>query len=213
MIPKFDRLNSPYGKANTIEELCKQVGLPVEGHEIVHEYSDARGREARQNGRAALALQAHRSRGSVLRGSLQGVMDGHLRRPLINVKGESSRWTAVRSRALRGGNAAGGIFFHNYAGGASWAPRLFGRIVGNELAARAKRARSNPFETWRHTKMIKNILAAAALTLAMVSAASATPALADRHAAKGARVRELPQDRSDAGRGREEGRLQGLPQL
>ena len=33
--------------------------------------------------------------------------------------------------------------------------------------------------------MIKNILAAAALTLAMVSAASATPALADRHAAKG----------------------------
>lgn len=28
VIPKFDRLNSPYGKADTIEELCKQVGLP-----------------------------------------------------------------------------------------------------------------------------------------------------------------------------------------
>ena len=30
VIPKFDRLNSPYGKADTIEELCKQVKLPVE---------------------------------------------------------------------------------------------------------------------------------------------------------------------------------------
>ena len=40
------------------------------------------------------------------------------------------------------GNAAGGIFFHNYAGGAQLgAATVFGRIVGNELAARAKRAK------------------------------------------------------------------------
>ena len=28
VIAKFDRLHSPYGKADTIEELCKQVNLP-----------------------------------------------------------------------------------------------------------------------------------------------------------------------------------------
>ena len=30
VIPKFDHLNSPYGKADTIEALCKSVKLPVE---------------------------------------------------------------------------------------------------------------------------------------------------------------------------------------
>ena len=41
VIPKFDRLNSPYGKADTIEELCKQVGLPAEKvKKLVDEYNE-----------------------------------------------------------------------------------------------------------------------------------------------------------------------------
>lgn len=63
--------------------------------------------------------------------------------PLINVKGEIQ---SMDGRSIPGlyaaGNAAGGIFFHNYAGGAQLgAATVFGRIVGNELAARAKRAK------------------------------------------------------------------------
>ena len=42
VIAKFDRLHSPYGKADTIEELCKQVNLPEKN--VVKEvkaYNDA----------------------------------------------------------------------------------------------------------------------------------------------------------------------------
>lgn len=42
VIPKFDRLNSPYGKADTIEELCRQVKLPVEKVvKTIKEYNEA----------------------------------------------------------------------------------------------------------------------------------------------------------------------------
>ena len=39
------------------------------------------------------------------------------------------------------GNSAGGIFFHNYAGGAQLgAATVFGRVAGVEMANRAKKA-------------------------------------------------------------------------
>ena len=42
VIPKFDMLNSPYGKANTIEEVAKQAGLPpAKIVALVKEYNDA----------------------------------------------------------------------------------------------------------------------------------------------------------------------------
>ena len=45
----------------------------------------------------------------------------------------------IRDSLYAVGNSAGGIFFHNYAGGAQLgAATVFGRIAGNEIAARAK---------------------------------------------------------------------------
>lgn len=42
VIPKFERLNSPYGKADTIEALAKQVGLPADKIvKIVADYNKA----------------------------------------------------------------------------------------------------------------------------------------------------------------------------
>lgn len=42
VIPKFDMLNSPYGKADTIEEVAKQAGLPpAKIVALVKEYNEA----------------------------------------------------------------------------------------------------------------------------------------------------------------------------
>ena len=55
----------------------------------------------------------------------------------------ASAWLRRERTSIPGlyavGNSAGGIFFHNYAGGAQLgAATVFGRIAGNEIAARAK---------------------------------------------------------------------------
>mgnify|MGYP000161093747 CR=1 FL=1 len=61
--------------------------------------------------------------------------------PLINTKAEVQN---LDRRSIPGlyavGNAAGGIFFHNYAGGAQLgAATVFGRIAGREIASRVKK--------------------------------------------------------------------------
>ena len=60
--------------------------------------------------------------------------------PLINAKAEIQNMDGQSIPGLyAAGNAAGGIFFHNYAGGAQLgAATVFGRIAGAELAKRAK---------------------------------------------------------------------------
>ncbi|MDR3769782.1 MAG: FAD-dependent oxidoreductase [Sutterella sp.] len=146
VIPKFDRLNSPYGKADTIEELCKQVGLPVEKvTKIVKEYNDAlkAGKLAEMNPPCTYKKPHPVAKAPFYAVPFQGGMTATFGGPLINVKGEIQ---SMDGRSIPGlyaaGNAAGGIFFHNYAGGAQLgAATVFGRIVGNELAARAKRVK------------------------------------------------------------------------
>ena len=62
----------------------------------------------------------------------QGGMTATFGGPLINTKAEIQSLYAA-------GNAAGGIFFFNYAGGAQLgAATVYGRIAGRELANRAK---------------------------------------------------------------------------
>ena len=62
--------------------------------------------------------------------------------PLINTKAEVQNLDGKSIPGLYAvGNSAGGIFYHNYAGGAQLgAATVFGRVAGVELANNAKKA-------------------------------------------------------------------------
>ena len=64
---------------------------------------------------------------------------------MINTKAEIQDLDGKSIAGLyAAGNSAGGIFFHNYAGGAQLgAATVFGRIAGAEMAARAKAAKKS----------------------------------------------------------------------
>ena len=70
----------------------------------------------------------------------QGGMTATFGGPLINTKAEIQSLDGGSIPGLyAAGNAAGGIFFFNYAGGAQLgAATVYGRIAGRELANRAK---------------------------------------------------------------------------
>ena len=143
VIPKFDRLNSPYGKADTIEELCRQVKLPVEKVvKTIKEYNEAvkSGKLGEMNPPCTYKKPHEVAKAPFYAVPFQGGMTATFGGPLINVKAEIQNLDGTSIPGLYAvGNSAGGIFFHNYAGGAQLgAATVFGRIAGNEIAARAK---------------------------------------------------------------------------
>ena len=143
VIPKFDRLNSPYGKADTIEELCRQVKLPVEKVvKTIKEYNEAvkPGKLGEMNPPCTYKKPHEVAKAPFYAVPFQGGMTATFGGPLINVKAEIQNLDGTSIPGLYAvGNSAGGIFFHNYAGGAQLgAATVFGRIAGNEIAARAK---------------------------------------------------------------------------
>lgn len=143
VIPKFDRLNSPYGKADTIEALCKQVGLPADRvTAVVKAYNEAleKGTLGEMNPPCTYKKPHPIAKAPFYAVPFQGGMTATFGGPLINTKAEVQN---LERRSIPGlyavGNAAGGIFYHNYAGGAQLgAATVFGRIAGREMAARAK---------------------------------------------------------------------------
>ena len=143
VIPKFDRLNSPYGKADTIEELCRQVKLPAEKVvKTIKEYNEAvkSGKLGEMNPPCTYKKPHEVAKAPFYAVPFQGGMTATFGGPLINVKAEIQNLDGTSIPGLYAvGNSAGGIFFHNYAGGAQLgAATVFGRIAGNEIAARAK---------------------------------------------------------------------------
>lgn len=143
VIPKFDRLNNPYGKANTIEELCKQVNLPADRIKaLVKEYNEAveKGTLGKMNPPCTYKKPHKLEKAPFYAVPFQGGMTATFGGPLINAKAEIQNMDGQSIPGLyAAGNAAGGIFFHNYAGGAQLgAATVFGRIAGAELAKRAK---------------------------------------------------------------------------
>ena len=143
VIPKFDRLNSPYGKADTIEELCRQVKLPVEKVvKTIKEYNEAvkSGKLGEMNPPCTYKKPHEVAKAPFYAVPFQGGMTATFGGPLINVKAEIQNLDGTSIPGLYAvGNSAGGIFFHNYAGGAQLgAATVFSRIAGNEIAARAK---------------------------------------------------------------------------
>lgn len=145
VIPKFDRLNSPYGKADTIEELCKQVGLPAEKvKKLVDEYNEKMkaGKLGEMNPPCTYKKPHPIAKAPFYAVPLQGGMTATFGGPLINTKTEIQNLDGKSIPGLyAAGNSAGGIFFHNYAGGAQLgAATVFGRVAGVEMANRAKKA-------------------------------------------------------------------------
>lgn len=144
VIAKYERLNSPYGKADTIAELCQQVGLPADKvKKLVDDYN-----AKRQAGQLAEMVPpcTYKKPHPIAKAPfyaipLQGGMTATFGGPLINTKTEIQNLDGKSIPGLyAAGNSAGGIFFHNYAGGAQLgAATVFGRIAGREMAERAKR--------------------------------------------------------------------------
>jgi flavocytochrome c len=146
VIAKYDRLNSPYGKADTIEELAKQVKLPAEKiAKLVNEYNQA----VKDNKLGEMTPPNTYKKPHLIEKApfyavpLQGGMTATFGGPLINTKAEVQNLDGKSIPGLYAvGNSAGGIFFHNYAGGAQLgAATVFGRIAGKELADRAAAAK------------------------------------------------------------------------
>lgn len=144
VIAKFDRLHSPYGKADTIEALCRQVGLP-EGKVVraVKEYNDAlaAGRLEEMTPPNTYRKPHPVARAPFYAVPFQGGMTATFGGPLINTRAEVQSLDGGSIPGLyAAGNAAGGIFCFNYAGGAQLgAATVFGRIAAREMAERAKR--------------------------------------------------------------------------
>ena len=143
VIAKFDRLHSPYGKADTIEELCKQVNLPEKN--VVKEvkaYNDALAAGKLEDMVPPCTYKKPHpvAKAPFYAVPFQGGMTATFGGPLINTKAEIQSLDGGSIPGLyAAGNAAGGIFFFNYAGGAQLgAATVYGRIAGRALANRAK---------------------------------------------------------------------------
>ncbi len=146
VIPKFERLNSPFGKADTIEAVAKQVGLPADKIvKVVDEYNKAvkEGKLGKMNPPNTYKKPHLIEKAPFYAIPLQGGMTATFGGPLINTKAEVQNLDGKSIPGLYAvGNSAGGIFFHNYAGGAQLgAATVFGRIAGKELAERAAKAK------------------------------------------------------------------------
>ena len=109
-------------KADTIEELCKQVKLPVERvTAIVKAYNEAveKGTLDQMNPRCTYKTPHPIKKAPFYAVPFQGGMTATFGGPLINAKAEIQNLDGESIPGLyAAGNSAGGIFFHNYAGGA-----------------------------------------------------------------------------------------------
>ena len=143
VIAKFDRLNSPYGKADTLEALCKQVGLPEKNVlKEVKAYNDALAAGKLEDMTPPCTYKKPHpvAKAPFYAVPFQGGMTATFGGPLINTKAEIQSLDGGSIPGLyAAGNAAGGIFYFNYAGGAQLgAATVYGRIAAREMARRAK---------------------------------------------------------------------------
>lgn len=144
-LKKMDSLNSPYGKADSIEEVAKQVGLPIKAvKEEVERYNRAVKEGALKNLSPACSYPnpVALDKAPFYAIPFQGGMTATFGGPLINERAEVQN---LERKSIPGlyavGNASGGLFFHNYIGGAQLgAATVFGRIAGQQMAKRALRA-------------------------------------------------------------------------
>lgn len=145
VIKTFKKLNTPYCEACSIEELAKQMNAPIEAvTAAVKEYNDRlqAGTLSQMNPPCTYKDPHPLTNGPFYAFPFEGGMTATFGGPLINSKAEVQN---LELRSIPGlyaaGNAAGGLFFRNYIGGAQFGgATVFGRIAGHEMAARALKA-------------------------------------------------------------------------
>ena len=146
VIRRFERLNTPYYKADTIEELAKQIKIdPAVLKKDVDQYNEAQknGTLKQMNPPCSYAKSFPIAKAPFYAIPYEGGMTATFGGPLINTKAEIQN---LEGKSIPGlyaaGNAAGGLFFRDYIGGAQLGgATVFGRIAGREMAARAKAAK------------------------------------------------------------------------
>ena len=139
----YKRTGAPVYVGQTVEEAAKKAGLPEAAvAKTVKAYNEAvaagKGSTLTPTNTLPKARTVEKAPFYIV--PFQGGMTATFGGPLINVKAEIQNLDGTSIPGLyAAGNSAGGIFFHNYAGGAQLgAATVFGRIAGNEIAARAK---------------------------------------------------------------------------
>lgn len=142
---RFARLNTKFHKADTIEALAEAIKVPAgKLAALVKEYNDRLAAKTlpEMNPPCTYRDPHPLANGPFYAFPYEGGMTATFGGPLINTKAEVQN---MEGRSIRGlyaaGNAAGGLFFRNYIGGAQFGgATVFGRIAGHEMAARAKKA-------------------------------------------------------------------------
>ncbi|MVX56895.1 FAD-dependent oxidoreductase [Parasutterella muris] len=136
----YESKKAPVYKADTIEGLAKEAGLdPVELKKIVDEYN-----AALQNGKLGELTppNTHKNPRPILKAPFyavpfQGGMTATFGGPLINTKGQV---LDTEGRPIKGlyavGNAAGGLFYDNYVGGAQLtSASVIGMAIADHMKA------------------------------------------------------------------------------
>lgn len=141
---RFERLNTTYHKADTLEALCKAIKIdPQKVIHTVNRYNDGIAKKTLLDMNPPCSYKDPRpvATGPFYAFPFEGGMTATFGGPLINTKAQ------VQNNELKSipglyaaGNAAGGLFYRNYIGGAQFgAATVFGRIAGREMAAEAKK--------------------------------------------------------------------------
>lgn len=145
-LPRYDRLNSPYFRADTLEELCRLTHLPYAAvKKVTDDYNSA----VEHGTLKDMVPPCSYKEGFKIEKApfyavpYEGGMTATFGGPLIDTQ---ARVKNLENKVIPGlyaaGNAAGGLFFRNYNGGSQLgAACVFGTIAANEMAKRAKLAK------------------------------------------------------------------------
>jgi len=142
-IAKYTAMNSPFLKADSIEELAKKLKIsPQKLRKVVDEYNEAvkAGKTKSLEPPCSLANPKPITGTQFFAFPFEGGMTATHGGPKINAH---TQVVNLEDKVIPGlyavGNSAGGLFYKNYLGGSQLgACTVFGRIAGREIANRAK---------------------------------------------------------------------------
>ena len=144
MVAKFEGFHSPFYKADTIADLAKAAGLPVEATvRTVEQFNEAVRNDTLRELVPPNTVKAPRplAKPPFYAFPFEGGMTATFGGPKINTRAEVLN---LEDQPIPGlyaaGNAAGGLFFDDYIGGTQLgAATVFGRIAAGQTVARAKK--------------------------------------------------------------------------
>ena len=144
-VKKYKNMNAVYCSADSLDELCKKAGIEAKAAvQSVNAYNKAVDDKttAAMTPPCTYAKPHKVEKGPFYAFPFEGGMTATYGGPKIDVKG---RVLNLENKPIAGlyaaGNAAGGLFYKDYLGGSQLgACTVFGRIVGREMAERAKKA-------------------------------------------------------------------------